>query len=181
MQCPGDYAVTERPELVQFADLTPAHFAAHPVWIQCHVVDYDQPWHDDTDEETFRPWTGPLPAGPEEGTVLVAADLMLADGTTLSGFVTPAFAKDAEDPGLLGFQQPQVFLTSGRRESFWDGGFPRPAEARERFYAELGRTPNQVFPVRFAARAGLTTGLAQGEVPGFCAFEGPGTTVRAAR
>jgi len=173
--------MTERPPLVQFADLTPTHFSTHLVWIQCHVVDYDEPWHDDTDEETFRPRTGPLPAGPEEGMLLVAADLTLADGTTLSGFVTPAFAQDAEDPGLLGFQQPQVFLPSGRRERFWDGGLPRPAEARERFYAEVGRTASQVFPVRFAARAGLTTGLAAGEVPGFCAFEGSGTSVRVTR
>jgi hypothetical protein len=173
--------MAERPQLVQFADLTPAHFAAHPCWIQCHVVDYDQPWHDDTDEETFRPWTGPLPVDPSEGMLLVAADLTLADGTALTGFVTPAFPKDAQDSGLLGFQQPQIFLPSGRRESFWDGGFSRPAEARKRFYAEWGRAPDQVFPVRFAARAGLTTGLASGEVPGFCAFDGPGTTVRVAR
>jgi hypothetical protein len=163
----------QRPQLVQFGDLTPAHFAAHPAWIQCHVVDYDEPWHDETDEETFRPWTGPLPAGPEEGILLVAADLTLADGTSLKGFLTPAFPDAGDDPVLLGTIQPQIFLPSGRRESFWDGMFARSAADRARLYAELGRTAERVFPIRFRAKAGLTTGLASGEIAGFYAHDQP--------
>lgn len=27
------------PQLVQFGSLTPAHFAAHAVWVACHVMD----------------------------------------------------------------------------------------------------------------------------------------------
>jgi hypothetical protein len=27
----------------------------HPVWVSCHSVDYDEPWYDGTNEETFRP------------------------------------------------------------------------------------------------------------------------------
>jgi hypothetical protein len=47
------------PELKQFGDLTVDDFARCPAWISCHVQDYDEPWYDETDEETFRPWTGP--------------------------------------------------------------------------------------------------------------------------
>ena len=101
-----------KPQLLQFGDLTPAHFAAHPVWIQSHILDYDEPWYDETDEETFRPWTGQLPASPEEGMLLVAADLRLQDGTALEGFVTPALRDAANDPALLGTIQPQLFLPS---------------------------------------------------------------------
>lgn len=87
-----------RPELVQFGDLTPSHFHRHPVWIQCHVPDYDEPWYGDTDEETFRPFLESLPAGPESGMLLVHAVLTLADGTRLEGFVTPAFPADVAAP-----------------------------------------------------------------------------------
>jgi hypothetical protein len=46
------------PILKQFAALTIEDFAQCPVWIACHVADYDEPWYDDTDEETFRPYGG---------------------------------------------------------------------------------------------------------------------------
>ena len=84
----GLSAESERPELVQFGDLTPEHFERHPVWIQCHVVDYEAPWHDDTDEETFRPWSGPLPVDPSDALFLVRATASLSNGTTLRGFLT---------------------------------------------------------------------------------------------
>ena len=101
--------------------------------------------------------------------LLVAADLTLADGTNLKGFLTPAFPDAQDDPALLGIIQPQIFLPSGRRESFWDGMFARSATDRDRLYADLGRTPEHVFPIRFSAKNGLTTGLASGEIAGFYA------------
>ena len=39
----------------------PDDFATHPVWVSCHSVDYDEPWYDGTDEETFRPWLSEIP------------------------------------------------------------------------------------------------------------------------
>ena len=44
-----------KPELKQFGDLVEADFQLHPVWIQCHIVDYDEPWHDETDAASPRP------------------------------------------------------------------------------------------------------------------------------
>lgn len=165
-----DERMPARPELVQFGDLTPDHFRRHPVWIQCHVADYDEPWYDDTDEETFRPFLEPLPAGPSAGMLLVHAALTLADGTRLEGFVTPSFPQDVTGPDAgLGTMQPQLFLPSGRREWFWDGGVPRTAEARRALYAELGRAPEAVFPIEFRATPGLTDGVASGTVNGFYA------------
>ena len=62
-----------KPELKQFGDLTRKDFERCPVWIGCHTADYDEPWYDDTDEETFRPWTGALPADASQGMLLVRA------------------------------------------------------------------------------------------------------------
>ena len=163
----GLSAESERPELVQFGDLTPEHFERHPVWIQCHVVDYEAPWHDDTDEETFRPYLEALPADPAAGMLLVRADLILADGTRLEGFVTPVVASASPRDASLGYLQPQLFLPSERRVMFWYGALVPPAETRQQLYAELGRPADRVFPIHFEARAGLTTGLAAGTVAGF--------------
>ena len=151
-----------------FGDLTPDHFRRHPVWINCHTADYEDVWYGETDEETFRPFLDALPAGPEHGMLLVHADLTLADGTRLEGFVTPASPQDPTAPdSILGSIQPQLFLPSGRREMFWGGVLTRSADEREAFYAELGRAPDAVFPISFAAKPGLTGGVAAGSIEGF--------------
>ena len=153
------------PQLRQFGDLTPADFAVHPIWIGCHTADYDEPWYDDTDEETFRPWTGPLPVGPEEGMLLVRATMTIADGRSLDGFITPQH--DGE-PLHLGTVQPQLFLPSGARTGFWDGMFKRSEARRQIVYDELGADPDSIFPIEFRAEDGLATGQISGSVPGFC-------------
>src|SRR5262249_46441843 len=103
------------PELKQFEDFRSSDFERYPVWINCHTVDYDEPWYESTDEETFRPWTAGLPAGTSEGMLLVRATFHLRDGSRYPGFITPAM-----DEGDLGTQQPQIFV-GDRRFSFWGG------------------------------------------------------------
>lgn len=159
-----------RPELVQFADLTTAHFDRHPVWINCHVADYDEPWYDETDEETFRPWTGPLPTDASEGMLLARATFTLADGSTLDGFLTPAVPGDPTR--LLGLMQPNPFLPGGGLGAFWEGGFARDAAEHAKLYSAVGKTAAQVFPLRFAARPGLVTGIVDGRLEGFCSTDG---------
>jgi hypothetical protein len=105
-----------KPELKQFGDLARADFSRYPVWIACHTADYGEPWYEETDEETFRPWTGALPVSPSEGMLLVRATLELRDASRHPGFVTPAFKKD------LGALQPQIFV-GDRRFGFWGGMF----------------------------------------------------------
>jgi hypothetical protein len=56
-----------KPELKQFGDLCPADFERYPVWIACHTEDFAEPWFNETDEETFRPWSGALPVAPSDG------------------------------------------------------------------------------------------------------------------
>jgi hypothetical protein len=157
--------MAHKPLLKQFGDLSRDDFAAHPVWISVHTADYGEPWYDETDEETFRPWTGPLPVGPEEGMLLVRSRFTLADARALQGFVTP---QHEAEPANLGVMQPQLFLPSGKLGSFWDGMFQRPAEAREILYVELGKDPQAIFPIRFSADEGLATGRVEGSIPGFC-------------
>jgi hypothetical protein len=154
------------PRLVQFGDLTPAHFVESPVWASSHSFDYDEPWYDETDEETFRPWDGPLPVSPHDGLFLVRARFTLADQHSLDGFLTPAIPTGSGER-VLGAIQPQLFLESGKRVAFWLGMFGDPTRACANLYSGLGKSANAVFPIRFRAFDDLASGVTQGELLGF--------------
>lgn len=151
----------EKPELKQFGDLARKDFERHPVWIGCHTADYDEEWYDDTDEETFRPWTGDLPVGPSQGMLLVAATLELCDGSKHAGIVTPA-----DNSGDLGTQQPQIFA-GDRWYGFWGGIVGVALEERQALYAALEKTPEEIFPLRFRVDSSLAAGQTSGHVEGF--------------
>lgn len=151
----------EKPLLKQFGSLLPADFEQHPVWIACHGIDDEEPWFDETDEETFRPWTGDLPAAPSDGMLLTKATIELADAAQFSGFMTPSF-----DAGDLGTQQPQIFVGE-RRFGFWGGMFGVPEPQRQEFYSVLNKSFEQIFPLRFSVAPNLATGETTGEVRGF--------------
>jgi hypothetical protein len=141
-------------------DFTPADFQRYPVWLHCHIADYDEPWYDETDEETFRPWPGRLPANPEAGTLLLRASVVLRDGSQYPGFLSPSADGD---PGLM---QPRVFAGNGLF-MFW-GGMPGvSADSRRSFYAAVGKGPDAIFPLRVTAESGLVEGECSIEVKGF--------------
>ena len=166
-----------KPLLRQFGDLTPADFQTHPVWVNCHVIDYDEPWYEETDEETFRPWLEATPVDPAETMFLVRASLRLADGTVLSGFITPQHPQEKQGQPDLGLIQPQLFLPSGELVGFWFGRMTPLREQIAELYATLGKTEAEVFPLTFAAEEGLATGIVSGSVPGFCST-GKGNEVK---
>ena len=150
-----------RPELKQIADLTPADFERHPVWIACHTEDYAEPWFNETNEETFRPWMAALPVGPSDGMLLVRAAFEAHDGSRHDGFLTPAFKE-----GDLGMLQPHLFA-GGKSFGFWGGMVGVQSDQRTAFYKALGKGPEAIFPMRFSADSGLATGVVAGQVDGF--------------
>ena len=150
-----------RPQLKQITDLSPEDIEQHPVWIGCTVTDYDEPWYDETDEGTFRPWKGNVPVSPSEGMLLIRATFRLNDGSLLSGFATPAF--EADD---LGTMQPNVFV-NGRPFGFWGGMIGISQARRQTFYSSLGKSADQIFPLEFVADPTLTDGICAGKVSGF--------------
>lgn len=156
--------MTQKPILKQFGDLTLTDFLQYPVWVSVHGCDYGEPWYDETDEATFRPWTGPLPVDPSQDMFLVRAYLTLADGRVFPGFITPQHQDEMIDFGTI---QPHVFLPSGKLYGFWDGMFKRSEEKRQVLYSELGQDPGNIFPIRFSAERGLTNGLDSGLIHGF--------------
>jgi hypothetical protein len=153
--------VAPTPDLKQFGDLSVADFDRHPVWVSCHGEDDGQPWYDETDEETFRPWAGVLPVGQADGMFLVRTTFKLRDGSQFPGFITPAFYET--DLGVL---LPHMFV-GDRCFRFWGGMFGVPAGQQLAFFSDLGKDKDAVFPIRFAADPGLATGAATGQIMGF--------------
>lgn len=152
------------PLLKQFGELTPDDFVQAPIWANVHCLDYDKPWYEGTDEETFRPWDGPRPV-PHGGVIfLVRATLRLADGSLHGGFVTPHKRSKTVDLGTL---QPYLFGPRRKLLPFWDGVIRRPESETRRFYKAVRRTAAQVFPVTFELQPGLAQGLQAGVIPGF--------------
>ena len=150
-----------KPELKQFSDLSPPDFDRHPVWIACHTEDFAEPWFNETDEETFRPWTRVPPVGPSDGMSLVRATFELHDGSRHDGFLTPA-----SQEGDLGTLQPHLFV-SGKSFGFWGGMAGVRPDRRKAFYGALRKGPEAIFPIRFSAESDLATGVVAGQVDGF--------------
>jgi hypothetical protein len=167
------------PNLVQFGNLMPAHFESNPVWASCHSFDHDEPWYDQTDEETFRPWTGETPVDDSTGLFLVAARLMLADGSVLPGFVTPV-AENSSGDLALGLVQPQLFLPSGKCVGFWLGMFGDPTAAATALYEALGKPAASVFPVQVIVAPEHWLNPSPVEINGFYTVP-DGKTVRVSR
>jgi len=168
--------------LRQYGDLRARDFESHPVWMCVHGVDEDEPWYYDADELTYRPWTGPLPyRSGEPGNPMVVArvSFRLADGTVWPGFSTPPFRPDGPAGVHVSYMQPQIFFPDdGRFGSFWHGlGDVSDAE-RERFYSELKKSPNEVFPLTFTFDPGLLDVPFVGTIEGFSSLTDDGRNER---
>lgn len=150
------------PTLKQIGDLRSEDFDSHPIWVACHVLDYDEPWYDETDEETVRPWTSTLPVDSAVKMLLVRAKAVFADGTECRGFLTPS-GDTSQDLGVL---QPRVFVGGGLF-GFWGGMFGVPKEAREAFYRAVGKSVAAIFPIEISADPGLVRAECRAEVRGF--------------
>ena len=151
-----------KPELRQFGTLCKADFERFPIWGQCHTFDYDESWYEDTDEETFRPWTSTIPVNFAQGMFLIRSAFKLSDGTILEGFATPA--KSESDLGTI---QPVLFLPEGQQASFWNGILPPNQDEFAAFYQNLRKGASSVFPIRFSVFPGLCKDFDGGVIEGF--------------
>ncbi len=155
-----------RPELKQFEQLTEADFDRYPVWIDVHLTDYSEPWYDETDEQTCRPWTGDIPVDPAQHMFFIRAAFEMSDGSQHSGFATPSARN--ED---LGAMQPVLFA-GGRQHLFWWGILGINDEHRRAFYTAVGKEPELIFPIDFQIPRKLSTGALGGQIAGFYRMKG---------
>jgi len=139
-------------------------FILSPVW----EFALDEEGEPDQDETTVRPYPCPGALAPADGMFVVRARFQLADGTTMSGYLTPPVQGDDG----LGTLQP-IIVTPDGQVAFWHGmGVPSRDEIGES-YRRLGKSsPDQVFPIRFESEVEIIGGAVRGELPGFLVLEG---------
>lgn len=156
----------EKPLLKQFRDMTNEDFSLYPVWVQCHIIDHNEDWIDETDEETFRPWIGKLPVDPNEAMYLVKTNFILADGTECKGFITP---QEQNTEINLGIQHPNIITDNGELVCFWYGALPQNYidNMIKAVYIKLGKKPEEIFPISYSAVSGLSNGITKGNIKGF--------------
>lgn len=142
----------------QVYELTQQDFDQYPVW----EFALDEETEEGQDEATVRPFQNKPPLNPSDGMFVVAASFALADGTKMNGYLTPGVQGDTS----LGTIQPIILADSGQ-VMFWQGiRAPSSADLAES-YAALGKTVDQVFPLKFASDVPLVGGRVEGTLDGF--------------
>lgn len=161
-------AMPKHPILKQFEAFEAADFAAWPVWVPCRPGDLDQPWYGQTDANTYRPWTDELPVGRDMRSFLAQSSLTLADGSVLEGFAAcPAHGANFD----ISTTRPQLFTVMGRRFDFWFGNSSPSTFAKHDFYASIGKTATQVFPILNVVSPKISAVDLTITIPGFLHFD----------
>jgi hypothetical protein len=147
----------------QVYELTVEDLEAHGVWEYA----LDEEGEEGQDEATVRPYEPNGLVDPADGMFVVRAHLVLADGSRLSGYLTPPPPGDSS----LGSIQPQAVAATGH-VPFWCGVITPDPTTIAAAYARLGKSQaSEVFPITFASDVPLVGGPIAGEVPGFVVLE----------
>ena len=145
----------------QVYELTLDDLERTPVW----EFALDEEGEEGQDEATVRPFGGPLPLNPADGLFIIRAMFRLADGTSLTGYLTPPAPPDSS----LSMIHPCIVVPSGH-VMFWFGVIPPKADVLRASYAKLGKTAAQVFPASFESDTALVGGPVRGTIEGFSHF-----------
>jgi hypothetical protein len=158
LQPPPDCAEQSVRLRKQVYELTLHDLSTFPVW----EFRLDGEGEEGRDESTVRPYSALGPLNPDERMFVVRAVFILADGSQMYGYLTPPQRGDAS----VGALQP-IIVTNRGQVRLWCGTATPDSKRLARNYELLGKSANQVFPVRFESDVDLLGGLVKGSVPGF--------------
>jgi len=142
----------------QVYELTAGDFETSAVW----EFALDEEGDEGQDEATVRPFDLKGGLDPSEGMFVVLAAFTLADGTEMTGYLTPPVGGDES----LGTLQP-ILLTNEGQVGFWHGLMAPGPEVLKGHYQRLGKTESETFPVRFRSAVQLKGGPIEGSLGGF--------------
>jgi hypothetical protein len=148
----------------QVYDLRPHDLEQFPIWE--HAL--DEEGEPGQDEATVKPRPDLTVADPGEGMLIARAEFTANDGTRYDGYVYPSHEQN------FGFIQPTIVTDDGQ-VNFWYGAFPPKPGALEADYKLLGKTAEQLFPVKFRAVVEYEGTKLEGEVPAFMHYKDVGS------
>ena len=146
----------------QVYELTLDDLSEFPVW----EFKLDAGGESGQDESTVRPHRESGPLNPAERMFIVRAAFTFADGSKLTGYLTPP---DRGREGLCTLQP--IIVTARGQVRLWCGTAMPDAKRLAQSYELLGKDAQRVFPVRFESEVELVGGPARGTVPGFLVLE----------
>lgn len=136
-----------------------------PVW----EFALDEEGLDGQDEETIRPRPDLARVDPRAGMFVVRAEFVAADGTAFEGFVSP------DEQRHVAYVQPTI-VADERHVRFWFGIVAPAPAVLEASYRILGKTPPELFPVRYRSLVDTTDGYVAGTLDGFMHYAGGSTS-----
>jgi hypothetical protein len=146
----------------QVYELKPADLLESPVW----EFALDEEGEEDQDEATVRPFLVGGPLDLSDGMFMVRAGFKLADGTSLSGYLTPGVQGDRG----ISTVHPATVTEQGQ-VSFWCGIIQPDGQHLAECYARLGKRPEEIFPFFLSSQVDLVGGTVSGTIPGFLVLE----------
>jgi hypothetical protein len=146
----------------QCCELTLDDLSKFPVW----EFALDEEGVEGQDEGTVRPCEISAALDPSERTLIVRAEFTLADGTKMSGWLTPPVQGDDS----LGTLQP-VIITERGHVGFWHGMRAPDVKGLAQSYERLGRDAARVFPVQVTSNVNLVRAPIRVTIPGFLVLE----------
>jgi len=140
----------------QVYELSLSDFQQFPVWKFAITEEGEE----GQDEATVRPFEYTAPLDPSEGTFVVQAEFLLADGTNMQGYLSPSPQNE------LGYTQPIIISEKGQI-NFWSGIMQPSQESITSTYNSLEKSSEQVFPLAFKSNVALLGGTIEGVIHGF--------------
>ena len=144
----------------QCYDLRPEDLERFPIWE--HALDEER--EPGQDEATVKPRPDLTVADPGEGLLLARAELTARDGTRYDGYVYPSQEQ------AWGFIQPTI-VTGDGQVNFWCGAFPTKPPALAAAYELLGKSAEQLFPVKLQCVVEYEGATLEGDVSAFMHYE----------
>lgn len=147
----------------QVYELSPQDFVDHPVWEFCA----DEEGVEGQDEATVRPTTKIALSDELPGACVVAAKVILADGTYASGYLYNCGESD------IGCVQPNLFAGQSQINLWlgWLRFLPSAPERIPEHYGTIGKCKEEVFPVSFQSTVNVNGKPLQVVLQGFMALD----------
>ncbi len=140
----------------QVYDLTADDFRRYPLGEFC----LDEEGMPGQDEATVKPSDDLGVPAYSPGAYVVATDFVLADGSSMEGYI---YSGEPEDFGCI---TPCIFLEEGR-VGFWFRRRTPTANQIGSVYERIGKKPHELFPIRFRTRVPINGDLMNGSINGF--------------
>ena len=140
-----------------------------PVWE--YALDEEE--INDQDERTVRPCLERTPINLKGYYVIVRGSFFLADESEMKGLLKPVSLNDSGFiSSILPYDLSPILVTNTYQLHFCFGHKkPIPNKIAEK-YRILGKTPNQVFPIKFRSDIEIINGITEGILEGFMYFDG---------